>query len=44
MILQAEVLELERADEAARDENAIIVQAGAYRIRTASNGDSTILL
>ena len=44
MVMQAEILELERGEEAARDPNAVITQAGRYRIRTASNGDSAILL
>lgn len=44
MLMQAEMLELERGEEAARDPNAVITQAGIYRICTASNGDSAILL
>lgn len=42
--VQAELLELERGEEAATDPDAIITQAGAYKIRTATNGDSAILL
>ena len=42
--MQAEILELECGEEAARDPHAFITQAGRYRIRTASNGDSAILL
>ena len=42
--LQAELLELERGDEAAADPNAIITLAGKYKIRTATNGDSALML
>jgi hypothetical protein len=43
---QAEIIQLDRffAAPAAHDDDAVITQAGAYKIRTASNGESAILL